>query len=114
MEVVLGAGSRYLQAENRKDGDDLVSVIKDLGYDYVTSPAEMKASTGNKLWGMFAESAMAYDIDRNPEEEPSLAEMTSKALEVLAKEDEGFFLMVEGSKVDWAAHGLLVDTLVEM
>ena len=104
MEVVLGAGSRYLQAENRKDGEDLVSVIKDLGYDYVTSPAEMKASTGNKLWGMFAESAMAYDIDRNPEEEPSLAEMTSKALEVLAKEDEGFFLMVEGSKVDWAAH----------
>ncbi|MCI5643432.1 MAG: alkaline phosphatase, partial [Peptoniphilus sp.] len=35
---------------------------------------------------------------------PSLAEMTDKALEVLSKNDKGFFLMVEGSEIDWAAH----------
>ncbi|MBP1638038.1 MAG: Alkaline phosphatase, partial [Bacteroidetes bacterium] len=35
---------------------------------------------------------------------PSLAEMTSKALEILNKNSNGFFMMVEGSKVDWAAH----------
>ena len=104
MEVVLGAGSKHLDPAVRKDGEDLIGVIKELGYDYVTTPEAMKSSTGNKLWGMFAESAMAYDIDRDPAVEPSLAEMTEKALEVLAKNEKGFFLMVEGSKVDWAAH----------
>lgn len=104
MEVVLGAGSKHLDPNVRKDGEDLIGVIKELGYDYVTTPEAMKASTGDKLWGMFAESAMAYDIDRDPAKEPSLAEMTEKALEVLSKNEKGFFLMVEGSKVDWAAH----------
>ena len=48
---------------------------------------------------------MAYDIDRNPEEQPSIEEMTRKAIDKLSKNPNGFFLMVEGSKVDWAAHG---------
>lgn len=104
MEVVLGAGSRYLDPNERKDGEDLISVIKDLGYDYVTNTADMKASNSDKLWGMFAEKSLDYDIDRDPAEQPSLAEMTEKALEILSKNDEGFFLMVEGSEIDWAAH----------
>lgn len=42
--------------------------------------------------------------------------MTSKAIEVLSKDEDGFFLMVEGSKVDWAAHandpiGIISDVL---
>ena len=36
--------------------------------------------------------------------QPSLKEMTSKALEVLSKDKDGFFLMVEGGQIDWAAH----------
>ena len=36
---------------------------------------------------------------------PSLAEMTSKALEVLSTDENGFFLAVEGSQIDWAGHG---------
>ncbi|MDO5028507.1 MAG: alkaline phosphatase, partial [Bacillota bacterium] len=104
IDVVLGGGSRYLSADSRKDGEDLISVIKGLGYDYVEDTAAMKASTGNKLWGMFAPKAMSYDIDRDPAKEPSLAEMTSKAIDVLSKNKDGFFLMVEGSQIDWAAH----------
>lgn len=104
MDVVLGGGYQYLSADSRKDGEDLISEIKSLGYDYVEDTASMKNSSSDKLWGMFAKKAMAYDIDRDPAKEPSLAEMTTKALEVLGKNKNGFFLMVEGSQVDWAAH----------
>lgn len=104
MEVVLGGGSKYLSADSRKDGEDLISVIKELGYDYVEDTAAMKSSNAEKLWGMFAPKAMEYDIDRDPKKEPALFEMTEKALQVLSKNNKGFFLMVEGSQPDWAAH----------
>lgn len=54
---------------------------------------------------------MNYEIDRDPALEPSLTEMTDKALKILSssaekdeEEDKGFFLMVEGSRIDMAAH----------
>lgn len=116
LDVVLGAGYKYLQPDVRGDKEDLIQVLKDRGYDYVTTPQDMKASTSDKLWGLFAPTSLAYEMDRNPEEEPSLAEMTSKAIEVLSRNEEGFFLMVEGSKIDWAAHandpiGIISDVL---
>ena len=110
MEVVLGGGSVFFEStggEKRNDGKDLTEDIKALGYDYVTNKSEMEKSNSDKLWGLFAKKDLAYDFDRtslNNEEEPSLAEMTEKAIGVLEKEDDGFFLMVEGSKIDWAAH----------
>ncbi|MEK3824735.1 alkaline phosphatase [Paenibacillus sp. FSL K6-1558] len=116
IDVVLGGGSKYLEPAGRKDGNNLVASIKALGYDYVTTPAAMKASTSNKLWGMFSPAGMSYNMDRDPAKQPSLAQMTSKAIEVLSKDEDGFFLMVEGSKVDWAAHandpiGIISDVL---
>lgn len=104
LDVVLGSGYKYLQPDVRADKEDLIEVIKSRGYDYVTTPAAMRASTADKLWGLFAPTSMAYEMDRNPSEQPSIAEMTSKAIEVLSRNEEGFFLMVEGSKIDWAAH----------
>lgn len=104
LDVVLGSGSQFLQANVRADKEDLIQVIKDRGYDYVTTPGAMRASTADKLWGLFSPTSMAYNMDRDPEKEPSLAEMTAKALDVLSRNEEGFFLMVEGSKIDWAAH----------
>jgi len=104
IDVVLGGGAKYFTAKERKDGENLQSAIQNLGYEIVRNPAEMKASASNKLWGMFADGAMSYDMDRDPKKQPSLAEMTSKAIDVLDRNEKGFFLMVEGSKVDWAAH----------
>lgn len=57
-----------------------------------------------KAWALFAERALPYDMDRNTDEIPSIKEMTQKALEILSQNENGFFLMVEGSKVDWTAH----------
>ncbi|WP_328800097.1 alkaline phosphatase [Paenibacillus sp. LX16] len=116
VDVVLGGGGKFLEAAGRKDGQDLVAQIKDQGYDFVTTPEGLKNSASSKLWGSFSPEALAYNLDRDASKEPSLAEMTSKAIDVLSKNDKGFFLMVEGSKVDWAAHandptGIISDVL---
>lgn len=120
IDVVLGGGKQYLlptsMGGTRTDGLDLVSALKNMGYDFVEDTAAMNHSTSKKIWGMFANDAMAYEMDRDPAKEPSLAQMTQKAIQVLSKNPKGFFLFVEGSKVDWAAHandpvGVISDTL---
>jgi alkaline phosphatase len=115
IDVVLSGGEKYLLPMGvgsgvRTDKENLVEVIKAKGYAYVTNREQMLAASGQKIFGMFAKDAMAYDIDRDTfaPGEPSLAEMTAKALDVLSGSSkgrkQGFFLFVEGSKIDWAAH----------
>jgi alkaline phosphatase len=115
IDVVFGGGWNYLTGSIRKDGEDLIKVLAVNKYDYVTNRQAMIDSKGNKIWGMFAPDAMSYDLDRQ-ENQPSLSEMTSKAIEVLSKNPKGFILLVEGSQVDWAAHandpvGVVTDIL---
>ena len=123
VDVVLGGGDKFLSDKDgngRRKGDnrDLTEEIKKLGYEYITTKDEMNKTNSNKIWGMFAPTDMAYEADRAEfnKEQPTLAEMTEKAINTLSKNEKGFFLMVEGSKVDWAAHandtaGLVNDIL---
>lgn len=116
IDVVLGSGEYYLKPEGRKDGENLVNELKSMGYDYITTPDEMKNTSSSKIWGMFAPKDLSYEMDRDPSKQPSLAEMTKKAIDTLSKNENGFFLLVEGSKVDWASHandpiGIISDTL---
>jgi alkaline phosphatase len=110
IDVVFGGGSRHLIPEaeggKRTDGENLTEVLLDRGYQCVDTRDEMLNLTSGKTWGLFASSHMAPDIDRTElaPEEPSLAEMTEKAVELLSQDKKGFFLMVEGSQVDWANH----------
>jgi len=108
LNVILGGGTPYLQASARKDKEDMKAILAERGYGYVDTTAALRAFAGDRLVGVFgknqAATAMSYDIDRNPESEPSLSEMTTKAIEILSANKKGFFLMVEGSKIDWAAH----------
>lgn len=115
LDVVIGAGSKYFTSSVRGDNENLISVIKD-NYQYVTSVATFNKVKTGKLWAMFDPVSLAYEFDRDPEKEPSLAEMTKKAIELLSQDKDGFFLMVEGSKIDWAAHandpiGIISDVL---
>jgi len=100
----------------RLDGRDLTAEwvqTRGPGARYIWNRAGFDAldvrHTGPVL-GLFEPSHMQYEADRptDPAGEPSLAEMTRKAIEVLSRSDKGrrhgFFLFVEGSKVDWAAH----------
>lgn len=94
----------------RQDNSNLLLEAKNSGYDLAFNRQQLQASTGNKLLGLFASSLMMDGIqytktkeDKN-RIEPSLAEMTTKALDILAKNKKGFFLMVEGGQIDWAGH----------
>ncbi|WP_242289352.1 alkaline phosphatase [Bacillus cereus group sp. BfR-BA-01319] len=118
IDVVLGGGKVALLPIKRKDGEDLVKVIQDKGYDFVETKDALLNSKSKKIWGSFSHNALAFDMDReatNPEQ-PTLSQMTEKAIQTLSKDKDGFFLFVEGSKPDWAAHvndpiGMISDVL---
>lgn len=102
IDVMLGGGGYYLK-DGRDDGRDLIDDAIKSGYSYITRKSQLEAAQGNKLLGIFAPYDMNYDFDRTTDE-PSLEEMTKKAIEVLDKNTNGFFLLVEGSKIDYASH----------
>jgi len=110
MDVVLGGGWGYLrplaQGGLREDERDLTPEIEATGCDVVRTAEELSAAQGTCLWGLFAEKDMTPVVDRPRfgAGEPTLAEMTRKAIEVLGRNPRGFFLMVEGSQIDWAGH----------
>ncbi len=110
IDIVFGGGKRYLILESdggrRDDGEDLLEVLLKRGYKFVETRDAMMAVTGGKVWGLFNDNHMRPDIDRAEfaPSEPSLAEMTRKAVDLLKKDEDGFFLLVEGSQIDWAAH----------
>ncbi|GGJ93551.1 alkaline phosphatase 3 [Lentibacillus kapialis] len=99
VDVMLGGGTDYFDREDR----DLIDEFESDGYNYVTETEEMVENNNNQLLGLFAPVGLPKAIDRE-EETPSLNDMTTEALEQLDKEKDGFFLMVEGSQIDWAAH----------
>jgi alkaline phosphatase len=110
IDFVAGGGVSLLKPVLQK-------YLKGNGYTVqLDDAAGLRSFDGKKLWSLFGAEDMAYDLDRNPVKEPSIAEMTAKAIETLSKNKKGFFLMVEGSKVDWAAHdndpvGMMTDFL---
>ncbi len=113
IDVLFGGGFGYLipdtQANGeRQDSENLDRVLLSNGYKIVSMRDTLLAlaSSTPRVWGLFAGGHMVHDIDRQLIEpgQPSLEEMTRKAIEILSKNPEGFFLMVEGSQVDWSSH----------
>ena len=100
LDVMFGGGNRILT-------DDIKQHFQNNGTTLIQDDraAMLNYEGDNPLWALFGDRALPYDLDRDPEVTPSLSEMTEKAIEILSKKENGFFLMVEGSQVDWAAHG---------
>jgi alkaline phosphatase len=104
VNVLLGGGRALFKPRlsgykyTRTDGRDLITEARRDGYDYVeTRDALMGAeSQSDYLLGLFSDGYLV-----NQGSEPTLAEMTDKALEILSRNESGFFLMVEGSQIDW-------------
>lgn len=99
LDVMFGGGNNFVSA-------DMKQHFKNKGITFIQNDRQalLNYNQNNKVWALFGEKAFPFDLDRNPEKMPSMAEMTEKALDILSKKEEGFFLMVEGSLVDWAAH----------
>jgi alkaline phosphatase len=121
IDVLLGGGiglnnndpqfncSQYLG----HDPLDVISLAQNMGYAYVTTKSEMNAAVSggtSKILGLFSEGGKTPEtfwVDPSftyAPEEPTLAEMTAAALDILEEDKDGFFLMVEGSQIDWANH----------
>lgn len=138
LEVVMGGGRRHFLPKDaaynspdavsekegdRSDGRDLISewksaytqgkyVYDQSGFDAIDS------ETTERLFGLFNESHMHYEADRSKDisGEPSLSEMTEKALAILDNNDQGYFLTVEAGRIDHghhagSAYNALTDTI---
>lgn len=120
IDIVLGGGRKFFDAR-RPDKTDWRPRFRAQGYEVVESRDALLAAKGSRLLGLFSDSHVPYTIDRNSSAElqkqaPTLAEMTTTALDRLSRHKDGFLLQVEGARVDHAAHandaaGLLWDQL---
>jgi alkaline phosphatase len=124
-DVALGGGVRHFLPDGdggrRSDGRDLVTEFTEAGYTFVGTGSELGGvdlAATDSLLGLFNSSHMTYEIDRVTREidEPSLSEMTEAALEILSRNENGFFLSVEAARIDHASHandtvGMLHDQL---
>jgi alkaline phosphatase len=119
VEVILGGGLQYFTGENdtdplgnygkRGDERDLLNEFESQGYALVynrSSFQKVDSNTTERLLGLFDSSHMQYDLERlsGEERDPSLADMTSKTISILSRNPKGFFLMVEGGRIDHAGH----------
>ncbi|MDR4929331.1 alkaline phosphatase [Peribacillus simplex] len=99
IDVLLGGGkSNFVRPDV-----NLAKAFEKDGYSYVTDKNQMVKDKNEQVLGLFASEGLPKMIDR-PSETPSLSDMTSSAIQRLNKDKDGFFLMVEGSQVDWAGH----------
>lgn len=119
MEVILGGGRRHFipaestdeegKAGRRTDGRDLTKEWQAQGGDYVWNRAGLMNldPKSERVLGLFESSHMEYEADREGDTggEPSLAEMTASAINLLDNDEDGFFLVVESGRVDHAHHG---------
>lgn len=99
VDVLLGGGTDLFDREDR----NLIDEFKKDGFSYVTNKEELLNDQSGQVLGLFAKRGMPKMLDRT-EDIPSLEDMTTSAIERLNQDEDGFFLMIEGSQIDWAGH----------
>jgi alkaline phosphatase len=108
VDLLLGGGRDWFlplsRGGVRKDSVDVIARARRRGYAVVGNRAELNAARATPLLGLFAHDDMSYALDRDMLTQPGLPEMTRKALALLSRRPAGFFLMVEGSRIDHAGH----------
>ncbi|MDE2979063.1 MAG: alkaline phosphatase [Acidobacteriota bacterium] len=114
LHVIFGGGRRHFLPTSasddeglpgrRTDGRDLLGELRQLGYRYASNRQGLNALGGSgRAVGLFASSHLDYEADRGSGQ-PSLEEMTRKAIQILGATRKPYFLMVEGGRIDHAHH----------
>ncbi|WP_250654942.1 alkaline phosphatase [Alkalimarinus coralli] len=94
----------------RKDNKNLLNEAEKMGYSLAFNRDDLSQVDNGKLLGLFAYSGMQDGIEYTQTKNdpnrtmPGLREMTEKALDILSQDEDGFFLMIEGGRIDWAGH----------
>ena len=105
--VVMGGGRNYFLPAGegkRADGRNLIEAARGEGFTVALDRDGLEAATGGRILGLFAPEDLPYESDRRTYEVPSLAEMMTRALQVLTADPDGFVLVVEGGRIDHAEH----------
>lgn len=109
IDVFIGGGRKHF--EDRADGRNLTSELRAKNYQVAYSLNDVKSIKTGKLAGLLYEE----HNPPMPERGNMLPEATAAAINLLANNKKGFFLMVEGSQIDWAGHDNNLDhTIREM
>jgi alkaline phosphatase len=114
VDILFGGGWSYFipkseQGSRRNDERDLLGELRGK-MKVIRTPGEFRDFGSDKAAAaLFASGAM----DRAKSRQPSLAALTKKALEILAKSEKGFFLLIEGSQIDLAGHDNDSEALIE-
>ena len=119
IDVIMGGGREYMiprgtvgtegNPSKRNDTRNIIDEFKNRGYICIQDKIGFDSTQPEKdmkLLGIFNAGHMNYEYDRirDVNGEPSLWEMTEKALEILSNNKKGFFLLVEAARIDHAAH----------
>ncbi len=108
IDVFIGGG--YDHFARRKDNLILTDSLKLRGYEVDTTLEKILGSTSMKLAGFTAPVHNPYRLKGRGD---MLPQSSVKAIEILNKNKKGFFLMIEGSQIDWAGHANVADTLID-
>lgn len=104
IEVFIGGGLKHFNA--REDSVDLTEELIAKGYQIVTSIEGLSKINSGKIAGLLYEDAPPKMLDGRGD----MLEVSSmKAIEILSLEENGFFLMIEGSQIDWGGHDNNID-----
>jgi alkaline phosphatase len=115
LDLMFGGGAQFFHSAaaggKRTDGRDLLAELQARGYRLAQDAAGFAALAPSDApaIALFAQDDLAFDAERDPARQPSLAEMTRKAIALLGRRngqgnEQGFFLMVEGGLIDHALH----------
>ncbi len=113
LDLVFGGGAQQFTAleagGKRADGRNLLGELQGKGWRVAANTAQLQAlaPSAQPVIGLFAQNHFSYEAVRDPAQQPLLSEMTSKAIDILANNPNGFFLMVEGGLIDHALHATL-------
>ena len=98
VDLMLGGGTQYFIRDDR----NLVDEFKQAGYQYGDDIQNLGQITQVPAIGLYAPKGLPFALDENP---TRLKQLTSKAFDLLdGQNDKGFFVMIEGSQIDWCGH----------
>ena len=108
IDVFIGGGKNHFTT--RKDGKDLTVDLKNNGYELIYSLEQLKETKSLKIAALLADDGMPTMSEGRGN---MLEKSSLKAIEVLSKNEKGFFLMIEGSQIDWGGHDNNSEYIIE-